>query len=227
MSKPLRISYVVEGATDYIVLDALVELFLKTDDYVPTQIQPPVSEYVDNQGPLGGGWRGVLKWCQQFGSSDDNFSANLVIANCDILIIHVDADIVAETDCQSLEISAPCPPAKTVCDNIRKYLIALLCAPIQRKVILCVPSQCTEAWVFAALHPDMVSNYQPIECRLEVEKLLIGKPDKLVRDKDGRARKDRSRYKATVTRMALNLENATIHCPEALRFQKEFNAALE
>ncbi len=41
MSKTLRISYVVEGATDYIVLDALVELFLGAVDYVPTQIQPP------------------------------------------------------------------------------------------------------------------------------------------------------------------------------------------
>ncbi len=74
MFKPLRISYVVEGATDYLVLDGLVEMFLGTRDYIPTQIQPPSSEYSNNQGPLGGGWKGVLKWCEQLGSDPNGLA---------------------------------------------------------------------------------------------------------------------------------------------------------
>ncbi len=111
MSKIPRISYVVEGATDYIVIDALVERFLGAVDYVATQIQPPESDYANHSGPLGGGWKGVLKWCQARGENEGGFENDIVLANCDCLVIHVDADIASEADLQHLSLSAPCPPA--------------------------------------------------------------------------------------------------------------------
>jgi hypothetical protein len=48
--------------------------------------------------------------------------------------------------------------------------------------------------VFAILHPNEVAAYQPIECRAEVDRLLIGKPERLVRDKSGAARKQSEKY---------------------------------
>ena len=82
VSSTPRIHFVVEGPTDYIVLDALVERFLQTDNYIPTQIQPPTSEYADHQGPLGGGWRGVLRWCREIGNSSGGLSESAALAAC-------------------------------------------------------------------------------------------------------------------------------------------------
>ena len=93
MSEILRVGYVVEGTTDYIVLDALVERFLGDTDYVSTRIQPPTSEYTNHQEPLDGGWKGVLMWCKQEGETPGGFVQSLPFRNHDCLIIHVDADI--------------------------------------------------------------------------------------------------------------------------------------
>ena len=214
MSNALRISYVVEGATDYTVLDALVEQILGDRDYVPTRIQPPISAYADHLGTLGGGWKGVLKWC----SMDVSTSA---LANCDCLVIHVDADIAEETELSELNLSAPCPPAITTSGKIRDYLVALLGGAVPPKIILCVPAQCIEAWVFVALYPSEVERFTPIDCRREVESLFIGNPEKLVVKKDGRARKQTAEYSKVSPRIGANLAMLTAHCAEALRFESE------
>jgi len=221
-----RVGYVVEGKTDYIVLDALVEKFLGDKDYVPTQIQPPTSEYTNDQGPLGGGWKGVLLWCAQAGATPGGFAQSLPLLTYDCLIIHVDADIAAEAELQSHGLSAPCPPAKDTCDRLRNHLIALLGNPLPSNVVLCIPAQCMEAWVFSALHPDLVTSFQPIECRQDVERLLIGKPDRLVRDHDGRTRKNPQRYEEAAYRIAVGWDQAIAACPEAQCFDNDCRAAL-
>ena len=214
MSNALRISYVVEGVTDYIVLDALVEQILGHSDYVPTRIQPPESEYVNHLGALGGGWKGVLHWC-----SLGVYATAL--NNCDYLIVHVDADIAEESELSELNLSAPCPPASTTSGKIRDYLVALLGGAVPPKIILCVPAQCIEAWVFVALYPSEVERFTPIDCRREVESLFIGKPEKLVVKKDGRARKQTAEYSKVSPRIGANLAMLTAHCAEALRFESE------
>lgn len=226
MSEILRVGYVVEGKTDYIVLDALVEKFLGDKDYVPTQIQPPISEYTNHQGPLGGGWKGVLMWCEQEGATPGGFAQRVSLLNYDCLIIHVDADIAAEAELQSHGLSVPCPPAKDTCDRLRNHLIALLGNPLPSNVVFCIPAQCMEAWVFSALHPDLVASFEPIECRQEVERLLIGKSDGLVRNHDGRARKEPQRYAKAAHRIAAGWPHAIATCPEALCFDNDCRAAL-
>lgn len=226
MSEILRVGYVVEGKTDYIILDVLIENFLGEKDYISTQIQPPTSEYINHQGPLGGGWKGVLKWCEHEGATPGGFAQSLPFLNYDYLIIHVDADIATEAELQARGFSAPCPPAKDTCDRLRHHLIALLGNSLPAKVLLCIPAQCMEAWVFAALHPDMIASFQPIECRQEVERLLIGKPDRLVRDHEGRARKDSQRYKKVAQRITAGWPQAIATCPEAQYFDNSCRAAL-
>ena len=227
VSKIPRISYIVEGATDYHIIDALVERFLQTDNYVPTQIQPPMSEYTDDLGPLGGGWRGVVKWCSDIGARPEGLAGSMILANTDCLVIHVDADMASEAEFSEIDLSAPCPPAKDTCDRVRQYLIMLLRGQLHPKVVLCVPAQCIEAWVFAALHPDLVSRYEPIECKRDVAALLVDKPDKLVRNKDGRSRKQPERYRNNASKVADKWPNATARCPEALRFDSECQLAIK
>ena len=224
MSNVPRISYVVEGKTDLIVLDALVERFLGTDDYQANEIQPPSSAFTNHQGPLGGGWHGVLRWCELVGATAGGAANDIALANCDCLIIHLDADIALESELAPLALPAPCPPAKETCDNIRAHLRALLGGSLPPKVVLCVPAQCTEAWVFAALHSREAAPFAPLECREEPERLLIQRPDRLVRDKDGGAKKQTDKYRAATDKIAANWPDATSLCDEAARFETECRA---
>ena len=66
----------------------------------------------------------------------------------------------------------------------------------------------------------------PIECKTEVGNLLIGKPDKLVRSKEGRARKQTDRYRNVADQIAAQWPRAVTACAEALRFDIECRASL-
>jgi len=220
VSRLKRISFVVEGPTDYVLLDALVEHFLNSDDYVPTRIQPPISEFTNNSGPLGGGWKGVLKWCSMIGENPDSSP----LTNCDFLIIHIDADIAGEAELASLNLSAECPPAATACDNIRQHLARLIGGSLVSGVILCVPSQCMEAWVLCALHTNEAKKFEPLECRIEVERLLIGRPDRLVVNKSGAAKKQTNSYKLVANRFVAGWGQTTAICSQAERFEAEFKS---
>lgn len=216
MSDLPRVSYVVEGPTDYLVLDAIVGKFLKCD-YVSTRIQPPLSEYADDQGPLGGGWRGVLSWCAKQGSLAGGLSQGGVLANCDYLVVHVDADIARESDLLRFQLLDPDSPSNT-CSNIRVHLASLLSQPLPQQVVLCAPAQATEAWVFVALYTNDLPRYQPIEDRADVARLLIGRPGKLVRDKDGAARKQPRQYENSLSRITANWAKIVANCEEARHF---------
>jgi hypothetical protein len=92
-----RVGYVVEGPTDYIVLDEIVARLLGHEDYVPTPIQPLIGNIGGDNGPLGGGWRGVLRWCNLIGE-DGGLGSSLVESNFDIIVIHIDAEVAAENE---------------------------------------------------------------------------------------------------------------------------------
>lgn len=224
MSRLPRIHYVVEGATDFIVLDAIVERLLGTSDYVYTRRQPPTSAVVEDHESLSEGWKGVLKWCEIMTAAPGGFAEN-ALENCDCLIIHIDADIANERDLAPHDLSAPCPPAKDACDQIRNHLTALLGGNLPAKVVLCVPAQCTEAWVIAALHPDLVATYDPIECRKEPHRLLIQQSDRLVRVKAGKPKKQTENYREVAPRIAARWPDVVAACGEAKRFEEEFAAA--
>src|SRR5262249_47131459 len=170
--------------------------------------------------------KGVLLWCAQAGATPGGFAQSLPLLTYDCLIIHVDADIAAEAELQSHGLSAPCPPAKDTCDRLRNHLIALLGNPLPSNVVLSIPPPCMEAWVFSALQPDLVTSFQTIECRQDVERLLIGKPDRLVRDHDGRTRKNPQRYEEAAYRIAVGWDQAIAACPEAQCFDNDCRAAL-
>jgi hypothetical protein len=63
MSKPVRVAFVMEGPTDYVVLRTAVRALLAGRDFEPTNIWPELDENL--RPKTEGGWGGVYKWCCQ------------------------------------------------------------------------------------------------------------------------------------------------------------------
>ena len=62
MSDRLRIALVAEGSTDRVVIEAALRFILGSRPFVLNQLQPVGSVAF---GPMGAGWSGVYRWCQQ------------------------------------------------------------------------------------------------------------------------------------------------------------------
>jgi len=67
MSDPVKIALVSEGITDYVALKAAIESMLEGRSFILTLLQPEAALRSQVQGgrSLGGGWKGVHKWCLQ------------------------------------------------------------------------------------------------------------------------------------------------------------------
>jgi hypothetical protein len=92
MSKPVRVAFVVEGPTDYVVLRAAVRALLAGQDFEPTSIWPELDENL--RPKTEGGWGGVYKWCRQVLDQADGLAReNPVFALNDMVVIQVDADM--------------------------------------------------------------------------------------------------------------------------------------
>jgi hypothetical protein len=94
MSKPIRIAFVVEGATDYIVLRAAIRSLLNGRDFVPTNIWPELDQTF--RPKTEGGWGAVYKWCRQIveqagGPAREN--PLFLLNNIDMVVIQMDADV--------------------------------------------------------------------------------------------------------------------------------------
>ena len=112
---------VVEGETDYLLLEAIILELFPTARLLP--IQPTE--------PGKGGWRDVQKWCQETwqrpGASLAQIISGQTGPKLDLLIIHVDADIARQSnsDLQKnvtspiTDVLQPCPPSV---DTVNKLL---------------------------------------------------------------------------------------------------------
>ena len=223
MSDPVRIGVVAEGPTDFIVILALAQEILGDREFVPVQIQPPESDFANSQGPLGGGWPGVFSWCQIQGSGGADACID-ILANLNVLVIHVDADIARERDLAHLSLTRPCPPASDTVDRVRDHLLDKLgLREPPPRLVFCIPAQATEAWVFACLHPDEVDFHQPFECRPKPESLLVAKgPYRLARKKGSKVDKDVGRYRDAAGDISAGWDQACGRLAEAERFRREF-----
>src|SRR5277367_2195905 len=93
MSKPVRIAFVMEGPTDYIVLKAAVRALLNGRDFEQTDIWPELDESLRPIAP--GGWGAVYKWCREVVDQVAGEPAhnNPLFEFNDIVVMHVDADV--------------------------------------------------------------------------------------------------------------------------------------
>lgn len=205
MSELLSFAVVAEGPTDAIIIEAAIRAILPGRSFTLTMLQPEGSIAF---GQFGGGWRGVYGWCHQSARRGGGKLSGdgLLFERFDGLILHVDADVAAATYASanieptagdgSLPCAGQCPPATELCDAMRAVLLSWgsesECPP---RVVLCVPSKSTEAWVVSALLPDdapVRDNVVAFECFGDPASRLPLQPKSLRFAKSQRDYRDRA-----------------------------------
>ena len=234
MSDALRIALVAEGPTDTIVITSALRAILDGTSFVITQLQPEGSI---GFGERGGGWPGVYRWCKQSATRGRGRIARdcLVLDFFDALVIHVDADVAGKTYRDAAIIPAardralpcdlPCPPADATVDALRSVVLGWAGeSATPDKVVVCVPSKSSEAWVVASLFPaEAAVGAGPIfECHANPESRLG------VQKKSHRITKSQRGYEnnADKLRAAWPSIAGTRGLPQARRFQAEMLGAL-
>lgn len=233
MSDRLRVGVACEGPTDKILLDGLLKAFFGTDRIVSRPLQPPDASVLLSADPFaettggdfgrrGGGWPGVLRWCEESALGDGSLSGAAAFANLDLVIVHLDADVARETDLAAENLNRPCPPAGDACNALRDLLTRRLGGgPLPAKLVFCIPADCTEAWIIAALAPAVADANLPWECYPKPETLL---PSVMVRGMGvGKSQKSYTRH---LNAIVAGWPNARARCSEAARFDAELRAAL-
>lgn len=220
-----RIHLVCEGPTDKVVLEAILTNYL--DDFIVTQIQPEESLYGGAQGGLGGGWKGVCRWCMEARDAGGLHDSGVMLIP-DLLIIHIDAEVADEKE---LLCAQPCPPPSDTVDELKEAVLGWLGEKsIPPDLLICIPSKSTEAWVIACLHsgdPQIRRLKINLECLNKPETLLISRQEGLVRRKQKSIRKMTAAYRQVKPRLATGWSRAKRKCQEASRFAGELKQAIK
>jgi len=228
MSEAVRVAFVMEGPTDYVVLRAAVRALLDGRDFEPTVIWPELSENLAAQ--TAGGWGGVYKWCRQaVDQAGGPLRHNPIFAFHDVLIIQVDADVgrrrysdyqITDAPNNDLPCEAACPPPTATADALRSVMLGWMDeAEVPNGAVLCTPSKNIETWVLVALFPDdPVAQKANIECRWDGEVRLrkyglIKSGQKLIDEYRGNEKGIRDAWPQVRGK-----------CGEAERFSQEFLA---
>lgn len=229
MSEPLRVAAAVEGPTDAIVLQAILDTLLEGTEFELQILQPEGSV---SFAASRGGWGGVYRWCRQ--SVDEgggSVSGSRVLSNHDLLIVQVDADIAGKTyasagirDAPSQDIPChrPCPPPSDTTNALRTVVLGWLGeSHCPSQVVLCTPSMNIDAWVVASVWPNNpVVTRGNWECHSDPASQLGALP------KGQRFRKHVTAYRAKQKEMSSAWRNVSATLTEAKRFENEFRAAL-
>lgn len=229
MSEPLRVAAAVEGPTDAIVLQAILDRLLGDAEFELQILQPEGSV---SFGAPRGGWGGVYRWCRQ--SVDEgggSVSGSRVLSNHDLLIVHIDADVagktyasagIRDTPRQDLPCNRPCPPPSATTNALRTVILAWLGeSHCPSQVVLCTPSMNMDAWVVASVWP-----HNPVvirgnwECHSDPISQLRTLPQ------GHRFGKHVSDYRAKQKEMSSGWPNVAATLTEAKRFETEFRATL-
>ena len=146
-----RVHVVCEGPTDMVMVEAALETHL--EDFVSQQIQPEQSLFGGDQGPLGGGWKGVRSWCRQI-RDQGGLRASGALANTDLLVVHLDADVADEDE---VACARPCPPPSPTADALQEVVLSWLGEDeIRPELVFCIPSKSMEAWVLPGFWPASI-----------------------------------------------------------------------
>jgi hypothetical protein len=213
MSNPLRVGFVCEGPTDFIVLEACLRSILGSKGFVPIRLQPEVSAAFEVHG---GGWGGVYKWCKQIAKSGGGHaSGNNLLTGFDVLVIHLDADVAgadyasASIDPETTDLALPCqqacPPVIATTDLLRNVLLSWCGETLEvDPLAICTPAQCTETWVLSALFPnDPLLRANP-ECAGNPEGRLQQQP------KSKRIKKSQRDYSLKATEITKGWPNVAV-----------------
>lgn len=236
MSEPLRIALVAEGVTDFVILQAVLTAILGERPFVLNLLQPESSVAFTgggDAGALGGGWRGVYRWCRQAAERSGGAVRNdpLFVA-FDLLVVQLDADVATvdpSTDASpdpilvaAFPCEHPCPPAATTTNALRQVVLAWLGeSAVPPKVVLCTPSKSADAWMIAVHFPsDREMTRRGWECHPDPASRLAQQP---VRRRFSKSQLDYERNAGELTSQWPSLIS---RMSEAARFDTEFRQSL-
>ncbi len=234
MSKPPRIGFVVEGPTDFVVLESVVAKLLDGRDYEPVAVQPLLSDAF--AATTGGGWTSIYLWCRQMVEQAGGAAhTNPLFGSHDLLVMQIDADVAGKSygddgriynPPSDLPFSRTCPPARDTTDRLREVVIGWLKeVALPPQMVLCTPSKSLETWVLVALFPkNRLAASANVECRLNPEDQLQAQPlaHRLVHS----GKKDVAKYRDRATDIAAAWDLVRKRCTEAERFTQEFVAVI-
>jgi hypothetical protein len=233
MSRPVRVAFVMEGPTDYVVLRAVVRALLNGRDFEPTNIWPELDENL--RPKTEGGWGAVYKWCRQvLEQAEGPARENPVFAQNDVVVIQVDADVARMNyrdygikDAPDDELAREtcekdCPPPSATTDALRAVMLGWLNeTSVPPGAVLCTPSKSIETWVLVALFPEDDSAKEPnIECRWDGE----GRLRRYGLIKSGQKLIDK--YRTNEKGIQDAWSSVREKCSEAERFSTDFLALL-
>ena len=234
MSEPLRVAIAVEGPTDAVVLESILNALLPDTDFVLQTLQPEGS-LAFGAGPssvTGAGWVGVYRWCRQSAlEGGGSVSGSAVLLHHHALIVQVDADVasktyssggIRDTPRQDLPCELPCPPPGRTPDALRRVVLNWLGeSNTPQRVVLSTPSKNIETWVVAAVWPNNnLVQQDDWECRPGPEEQLAALP------KQRRFRKRQDDYRRKQKAIQYGWPDVSARLTEAGRFAREFLAAI-
>jgi len=236
----MRIALVAEGKTDQIVIEAALKAILDRP-FILTLLQPETSDPFGGAGSLGGGWGGVYRWCRQVVSMLCPVAENPDLAEFDMILLHVDADVAgmryADANIRDgrtdLPCELPCPPAADTVNALREVVARWLDLPsagdLPGRWLFCNPSKCVEAWLFAGYEnalPLLMGNImQNIECKLSLESWLSIMPIRnrcLIRG----GKKRTAGYRKAADQIQAEWRHVVHSCSQSARFDGEVRASL-
>lgn len=230
----MKIGTIVEGPTDRLLLKAIVD-----------EICPGEHEYLDLQpadvgesfGERGSGWKGVRRFCidiwQQLSANVADF---IIDYQLDLLIIHIDADVAIERDLQEglastvKDLLQPCPPITLTTAKLRevvaKWLNLERADQLPARIVLAVPAQDSENWVFAALFPeDTLCKSHDYECihrstsqQHPAYLLTLANYGRILRRKEGKIKKSRRSYQQILPHGVSAWDKVCAACSQAQAF---------
>jgi hypothetical protein len=177
---------------------------------------------------MGGGWSGVLRWCRGFaGRGCARLDKDPTLPDCDLIIVHLDADVAGNTYAEGhVEQAAqglapipdpcPCPPPSATTDNIRNCLHDWLgLQNIGPRTVLCVPSKAIDAWLAAGVLADGHALLNGLECKMGLEAKLAGLP------LAERINKRQLEYRKRAPSVTRRWDTVKRICSQAERFEHE------
>jgi hypothetical protein len=234
MSDPLRIGFVVEGPTDFVVLESVVARLLDGREFEPVAVQPLLSSAFG--ATTGGGWTSIYLWCRQIVDQAGGAArANPLFGFHDLVVMQIDADVAGKAYTDDARIQDPpndlpfsrtCPPARDTTDRLREIVLGWLDEDsLPPQMVLCTPSKSLETWILVALFPkNKIAAAANVECRLHPENQLETRPlaQRLIRS----GKKDIAKYRHISPDIAAEWANVRQRCTEAERFTQEFATAV-
>lgn len=218
MTQPARlwkIGVVSEGPTDFLVLKAVIGELLGEQPVEFRRIHP--DEIMIS--PFGNGWRGVQRWCQEYGPTLESFMRDIPSDMLDLLVVHVDGSVAGEQD---ISVAKPCPPPRPTADALREVISRdwLQRPSLPSFVVLATPMVDTETWVVSAVAPP---GKTICECDPKVWRTLVEL--KRLRTKDGKLKKSQVEYRPLAEAVGKELARVRTTCTEAERFCEDFRVA--